>query len=257
MRTRSDIRKGSMSNETPPKDDAQAPDPSSSRRPRMAMTRKLPDPNDYADQLLGEWSEYAFDEERAPLMKGDWRAKAFGVGKDHPLDLEIGTGNGYHFAHLAKKNADRSVLGIEIKYKPLIQSIKRAVVGGAKNARILRYDAGHLHDLFADGELNNVYIHHPDPWPKKRQWKHRLIQAEFLVLLHRLMRPGTYVDFKTDSADYFEWSIERFHQSPFKVTRETRHLHQSEWAGENFVTHFEKIFLAKGQPIHYARLERL
>jgi tRNA (guanine-N7-)-methyltransferase len=68
------------------------------------------------------------------------------------------------------------------------------------------------------------------------------------------MREGAFLDFKTDSADYFDWAIERFHASPFKVVRETRDLHSSEWKGENFITHFESLFIGQGLPIHYARL---
>lgn len=207
-----------------------------------------------------DYSRWAFNEERAVLQRGEWREKVFEVAPTHPMDLEIGTGNGTHFANLAHTNPDRAILGIEIKFKPLIQSIKRAVKDGpmakASNARILRYDACRLDDLFAAGELNNVYIHHPDPWPRERQWKHRLIQDDFLVMLHGLMRPGTFVDFKTDSPEYFEWAVERFKRSPFIVERETWDLHNSEWSSENFITQFEKIFLAKGQPIHYARLAR-
>jgi tRNA (guanine-N7-)-methyltransferase len=120
----------------------------------------------------------------------------------------------------------------------------------------MRYDASSLTDVFAELELNNVYIHHPDPWPKKRHWKHRLIQTEFLEQLHGLMRSGSFMDFKTDSRDYFEWAVPLFKASRFQLTRETWDLHKSEWAGENFVTHFETIFLSKGQPIHYARLEK-
>lgn len=225
-------------------------------RPRMPLTRNLRRPTEYVRLMDGEYREWAFNEERAPQFKGKWRDEVFKVAPTHPLDLEIGTGNGYHFAHLAAKNPDRALLGIELKYKPLIQSIRRALRDGGKNARILRYDASLLDELFAAGELNNVYIHHPDPWPKKRGWKHRLIQDEFLEVLHRLMRPGSFVDFKTDSRDYFEWSIERFKRSKFEVTRETWDLHNSEWKDENFVTHFESLFIAKGQPIHAARLLR-
>ena len=223
-------------------------------RPRMALTRDLRRPTEYVTMMNGEFSDWAFNEERGPLMKGKWRSEAFKVADEHPLDLEIGTGNGYHFAHLAQKNPDRALVGIELKFKPLVQSIRRAVRAGSTNARIARYDACRLEALFAEGELNDVYIHHPDPWLKKRQWKHRLIQTEFLDILYGLMRPGSIVDFKTDSADYFEWAVERFKTSKFTMTRETWDLHKSEWAGENFVTHFETIFLKKGQPIHYARL---
>ncbi len=226
------------------------------QRPRMALTRNLRRPTEYVRLMNEDYSAWAFNEERAPKLRGSWREGAFGVGGDHPLDLEIGTGNGTHFAHLAAASPQRAVLGIEIKFKPLIQSIRRALDGGKQNARILRYDACRLDDLFAPGELNNVYIHHPDPWPKERQWKHRLIQDDFLVMLHGLMRPGTFVNFKTDSRDYFDWSIERFERSPFRVSRKTWDLHNSEWKGENFITAFETIFLRQGLPIHYARLER-
>jgi tRNA (guanine-N7-)-methyltransferase len=223
------------------------------KKPRMALTKNLRRPTEYVQQLNGEFSQWAFNEERAPLNKGQWR-KEFGVSDASPLDLEIGTGNGYFFAHLAQKNSDRSLVGIELKFKPLIQSIRRALKTGAKNARILRYDAARVEDIFAAGELNNVYIHHPDPWLKKRQWKHRLIQKEFLDELYAVMRPGSFVDFKTDSRDYFEWAVPLFKESKFQLTRETWDLHNSEWAGENFITAFETIFLKQGQAIHYARL---
>ncbi len=224
---------------------------------KMPLTRNLRRPTEYVHLLNGDFSKWALNEERAPLLKSKWRDELFNVSHDHPLDLEIGTGNGYHFAHLAEKNADRAILGIEIKFKPLIQSIRRALRTGATNARILRYDANRLDDLFSQGELNNVYIHHPDPWLKKRQWKHRLIQTEFLVELHRMMRPGCFIDFKTDSADYFAWSVELFKACPFRLERETWDLHRSDWQAENFVTQFESIFLAQGLPIHYARLVKI
>lgn len=232
------------------------PRPKGERRPRLSPTKGLPQPTTYVKALDGEFAAHAFNEERAVALRGRWRADAFQVGADHPMDLEIGTGNGFHFAHLAKANPSRAILGIEVKFKPLIQSIRRARAAGSTNCAIARYDASLLQNMFEPGELNNVYIHFPDPWSKKRQWKHRLIQTEFLEQLHSLMRPGSVLEFKTDNLDYFEWAAERFHSSPFRVTRETRDLHASEWARENFVTHFESIFLSQGMKINYARLER-
>jgi tRNA (guanine-N7-)-methyltransferase len=226
------------------------------RLPRMPLTRNLRRPTEYVRQLNGEFSDWAYNEERAAELLGRWRSEVFKVEADMPIDVEIGTGNGYHFAHLAEINPSRRLVGIELKFKPLIQSIRRALRTGASNARIIRYDASRVVDVFAPGEIDNVYIHHPDPWLKKRQWKHRLIQDEFLADLHTLMRPGSFVDFKTDSADYFAWALDKFKASRFHLSRETWDLHGSEWQAENFVTQFEKIFLAQGQSIHYARLLR-
>lgn len=225
------------------------------RRPRLVETKTLPNPTHYVVALNGEFSEWAYDEERAKVHRGEWR-KIFGVLPESPLDLEIGTGNGYFFAHRATAEPSRSLIGMEVKYKPLIQSIRRARRDGALNARIVRYDASCLEDIFGPQELNHVFIHHPDPWPRQRDWKHRLIQTEFLEILWSLVRPGSFVNFKTDSEDYYDWALPLFESSRFKKLRATRDLHKSEWAKENFVTHFESLFLQKGQPIFYCRFEK-
>lgn len=227
------------------------------RRARLTKTSSLPAPNPYAVMLLGEYSHRAYDQERALELKGLWRSDVFGKPEDYPMDIEIGTGNGYHFADRSSKNLERGLLGFEIKYKPLIQAIRRAISAGATdNAFMCRFNASELIDIFKPEELNNVYIHHPDPWPRKRHWKHRLIQPEFLDELYSLMKPGSFVEFKTDDLEYFDWSEPMFKGSKFKMDFITRDLHNSEMASANFVTHFEKIFLAKGQPIYYLRVTK-
>lgn len=206
--------------------------------------------------LTGEYKEWALTEEEAPKYKGKWREAVFHKDIYAPLDLEIGTGNGTHFAHHCKKFPERSLVGLELKYKPLIQSIRRAYLNGSINGRMVRYHANILPDLFAEGEVDDVYIHFPDPWPKKKHWKNRLIQPEFLNQLYKIMKPGTYLEFKTDSLDYFEWSKPIFEQGPFALAFITHDLHQSEQKEKNFVTQFESIFLRKGQPIYYALLKK-
>lgn len=210
--------------------------------------------NPYVKMLLEDYSYRALDEVRAPLHKGQW-ATAISGKTFTKVDLEIGTGNGYHFADRASKNTDRLLVGIEIRFKPLIQAIRRAINLGAKdNALMLRYNAYRLEDLFTEQELNDVYIHHPDPWPKKKHWKHRLIQDEFLAKLYKMQKPGSILEFKTDSQDYFMWATEIFKRGPYKMMAYTEDLHNSEWASLNFVTHFEKIFLRQGLPIYYTKL---
>lgn len=235
--------------------DKLAPLPNS--KVRISLTRNLPNPTEYVQLLNGELKDWAFNEERSPSFKGRWREQVYKVSPETPFDLEIGTGNGYFFAHHANKHPERCFVGIELKYKPLIQSIKRALRGGAKNTKILRYDAWAIDELFAEGELNDIYIHFPDPWEKKKQWKHRLIDDEFMKVAHSLQRPGSMIDFKTDSLDYFEWAMERFKRSPYKIEAETRDLHKSEWAATNFATHFENLWTSKGILINYARLRRV
>ncbi|MCB0386781.1 MAG: tRNA (guanosine(46)-N7)-methyltransferase TrmB, partial [Bdellovibrionales bacterium] len=202
------------------------------------------------------FAPWAFDEEKAPTFRGQWRSEVLKSAEDSFVDLEIGTGNGYHFAHRAEARPERYLLGIELKYKPLIQSVRRAVNAGCVNMRGMRYNARMLADLFAPGELNDVFIHFPDPWEKKRQQKHRLIQPDYMKLLFDLQRPGSMIEFKTDSRAYFDWALEVFQSCPYSMDRTSFDLHQSEYAAENFVTHFERLFLRQGLPIHYVRLIR-
>lgn len=222
------------------------------RKKNLGKTSELPYPNPYALMLMNDYAQKAFDDDKAENFKGSWREKVLRVGEDFPLDIEIGTGNGYHFAHRASHNLQRGLVGFEVKYKPLIQTIRRALKAGAKNnAYVLRYDASQIKSVFDEGEVNNVFIHHPDPWSKKSQWKHRLIQEGFLEDLYTLMRPQSFIEFKTDNEDYFNWALKAFENSKFKVDFKTRDLHHSEKAQENFITHFESIFIKKGQPIYY------
>ena len=223
---------------------------------RVSRTSTIPRPNAYILALQGEFSPWSYDEERAPTLRGRWRADSFGVEEEIPVDLEIGTGNGLHFAHRAVKFPDRCLVGLELRYKPLIQTIRRAIKAGQGNARVARYNAYLLPELFVGGEINDVFIFFPDPWEKSRNHKHRIIQDEFLKRLFEMQRPGSNFYFKTDSREYFDWSLERFHRSSYKMEAFTHDLHRSEFAQGNFITQFEQIFIREGKPIGYAHMRR-
>ncbi len=223
---------------------------------RVSKTRTIPLPNAYIKALYGEFGDYCLDEEAAPLKKGVWRSDVFHASAGTPLDLEIGTGNGYHFAHRAFSFRDRLILGLELKYKPLIQSIRRAVRQGSQNARAARYNAVLTQELFAAEEINNVYIHFPDPWSKTAQQKHRLLQVEFLQRLWNVQQPGSFVEIKTDNREYFDWMLIKIAASPYKLEAKSFDLHHSEFAATNFVTQFEGLFVRQGTKINYAVLHK-
>lgn len=216
----------------------------------LAKTASIPKPNEYIQMMLGEYASWTFTEEEAPLFKGKWQTEVF--KNSGPIDLEIGTGSGYHFAHYGQSYPDRNLVGLELKYKPLIQSIRRARMYGCSNTRMVRYNATLLRDLFAEGELSKVMIHFPDPWSKKRQKKHRLLQVQFLNQLHLLQTSGQLLEFKTDNKEYFDWAIENFAQTQYKMLAHTHDLHNSQWVGDNFITGFESLFLNLGLKINFA-----
>lgn len=229
---------------------------SQGRIPRTNLTRNLPKPNAYALALDNEYRDYAFNEERAPLNKGKWRSEVFKTSEDKAMDVEIGTGKGMHFAHHAAKFPERYLVGLEIKYKPLIQSIRRAQVGGARNTAICRYHAFDLDLLFGENEINNMYIHCPDPWVTPRKPKNRVVCLKMLDVIYDMQRPGSFIEFKTDSREYFLWSLDEIKQSKYKIEFQTLNLYKDggKYFENNFQTTFEKIFVKQGIEINYIKL---
>jgi len=225
---------------------------------RVNLTRKLPRPNAYALALDNEYKQFAFNEERAPLNQGKWRSDVFKCSEEALLDLEIGTGAGMHFAHHAQKFPERFVVGLELKYKPLIQSIRRAQSTGLKNSAICRYHAFDIDLLFAQNELNNVYIHFPDPWVTPRKPKNRVVNSKILNQIYQMQRPGSFIEFKTDSREYFLWSLDEIKETPYQIDFQTLHLYKDggSYLEANFQTTFEKIFVKQGIEINYIKLSK-
>ena len=151
---------------------------------------------------------------------------------------------------------ERCLVGLELKYKPLSQAIGRAVRGGAKNAAMCRFHAFNIEELFSAGEINDIFIHFPDPWTSPKKPKNRVVNRALLQILHRLQRPGSMIEFKTDSREMFLWALEEIAESPYEIERQTLNLHQSEWVSENFMTFFESLFVKDGIEINYVRLRR-
>lgn len=234
---------------------AQPTDTNSNPRRTICKTSTLPHQNEYTRALEGELSHVAFSEERAPQFKGHWQNAVFkSTEGKRPLDLEIGTGNGTFFAEWAATHPQRDLLGIELKYKPLVQTIRRAMRAEAKNAAVIRYHAFNIEDLFADSELDDIFIHFPDPWVAPRKVKNRVVCQSILNILFKMQKPGSALNFKTDSREYFLWAMAEIKKTPYLIEFETQNLHQSSWREKNFETAFEKIFLRNGVEINFVRL---
>ena len=127
-----------------------------------------------------------------------------------PLYLEIGFGMGDSLVRSARDNPQILFLGIEV-YRPgvgsLLIKLRRE---GIDNVRVMHGDAIEiLHRDLGDHCLDRVLLLFPDPWPKKRHHKRRIVQAEFLDLLRRRIKAGGIFHVATDWAPYREWIDER------------------------------------------------
>jgi len=124
-------------------------------------------------------------------------------GREAPVHLEIGFGNGEALAAMAGAHPENDYLGIEV-HRPGVGMLLRALeAGGITNVRVLCADAREvLERRIPDGSLSAVYIFFPDPWPKKRHHKRRLVQPEFVTLVQRKLRVGGVLHLATDWEDY-------------------------------------------------------
>jgi len=129
--------------------------------------------------------------------------------------LEIGSGTGTSTAAMAPLEADTNVIAVEL-YKPGLAKLLGAVVrGGIDNIRMVRGDGVEvLARMIEPGSLDGVRIYFPDPWPKARHHKRRIIQTGTLHLIATRLKPGGVLHVATDHADYAEWITELVDAEP-------------------------------------------
>jgi tRNA (guanine-N7-)-methyltransferase len=128
--------------------------------------------------------------------------------------VELGFGGGEHLAAQAAAHPEVLLLGAEPFVNgvaSLVRHVADQVVG---NVRLHPGDGRDLLAALPDASAGRVFILFPDPWPKSRHHKRRLINADTIAELARVMRPGAVVRFATDWADYLGWTLERFAASP-------------------------------------------
>ena len=224
---------------------------------KLKQTKNIPNPNIYIQKMYDEYAPFTYDEMSAPQWKGLWKKEVFNNPKGR-LHLEIGTGTGFHIARQAVLHPHDSFIGIELKYKPLIQSIRRAVRSCSKNVRLLRYNACQIENLFQAQELNNIYIHFPDPWPKRRQQKHRLITPSFIKKTALIQNKQGILELKTDCKEYFMTVLSLFKQSiHYQQSHCSFDLHADSLPKGHIITTFESLFIDKNQPIYFSQWKRI
>jgi len=124
-------------------------------------------------------------------------------GRKAPRILEIGFGMGESSAELAARHPELDVLGIEVHTPGVGNLLKQVEAGGLSNVRIIQHDAVDvLTHMLAEGSLQGVHVFFPDPWPKKRHHKRRLVQRPFAELLASRLRPRGYLHCATDWEPY-------------------------------------------------------
>ena len=126
-------------------------------------------------------------------------------GREAPVTLEIGFGNGESLVALATAHSDRNYLGLEVHPPGVGHLLLRCEAGKLGNVRAICDDAVQiLQRRLSDASLDEVLLYFPDPWPKKRHHKRRIVQPAFVELVARKLKPGGVLRMATDWQPYAE-----------------------------------------------------
>jgi tRNA (guanine-N7-)-methyltransferase len=196
------------------------------------------------------WSRYGLDYGGTP------RDFVAAFGRVAPIVLEIGFGNGEQLLHASVSEPTRDFIGVEV-HRPGVGRLLNALAdANVSNARIYHHDAVEvlLHEL-APETLDEVRIFFPDPWPKKRHQKRRLIQPELVALVASRTKHGGRLHLATDWADYAEHMQNVLDQAP-GWRRDTRFAEAAARPPGRIDTHFERRGLKLGHGVRDLVYER-
>jgi tRNA (guanine-N7-)-methyltransferase len=165
--------------------------------------------------------------------------------------VDLGCGDGAFLAKIAAENPGKNFLGIERLLGRVRSACRKIERAGLTNTRIMRFEISYaVEQLLPIDSVATFYIMFPDPWPKRRHAPRRLITENFLLSLHRALRPGGTVRIATDESDYFRQITQLVAQSS----------HFSLIDDASFpaaMSQFEKRFVQAGMSIHRLALRKV
>ena len=187
-----------------------------------------------------------FDEKFAGC--GQWKSK-FPV--DGPLQLELGTGKGQYLREMAQQYPLQCFVGMEREPGVLLQAVRKTEELGLPNLKFVLADVQYLPQIFAPAEVDGLYIHFCDPWPKSRHDKRRLTHPAFLAVYRAVLAMAGVLRFKTDNRPLFDYSLEAFQGFGMTLSAVSYDLHAEPVDFRRIMTEYEAKFVAAGLPIHY------
>lgn len=170
-----------------------------------------PSQQDAIERLLPQWGV-----EYAPRHLDFARA----FNRDAPVILEIGFGMGETTLKIAQSRPEDNFLGVEVFNAGVGALLKRIDEHEVSNIRIIQHDAVEVvRDMIPESSLSGVHIYFPDPWPKKRHHKRRLVQSPFVQLLASRLQPGGYIHCATDWEHYAHQMLDVLSAEPLLKNR--------------------------------------
>ncbi len=185
-------------------------------------------------------------------VKGNWNNNIF--KNNNKIFLEIGHGKGQFIINNALKNNDINFIGLEKFASVQVIPVKRTEELDIKNLVFISTDANEIEDIFSKGEIEKIFINFPDPWPKDRHNKRRLLYKGFLEKYHNILSKEGIIEFRTDQEKLFEFALEEINEfKKFEIVEISRNLHKEK--NVEFKTEYEEKFSNNGDSIYFIKLK--
>jgi tRNA (guanine-N7-)-methyltransferase len=196
-------------------------------------------------QKVAEHPHIYSNEELMRAKKGKWK-EFFWKEK---LMLEIGTGMGNFFSNYAENRPEMACVWIELKFKRLIRTYEKSARKGREDVILLKVFGQKIPEIFAEGEVDELYLLFSDPWPKKWHHKNRVIQDDFLRDAASILAPDGIFLIKTDEASYAEWIDEHLARSPYFTYEKNDNEEPEKKLTPETATEFETMGRREGSKI--------
>ena len=182
-------------------------------------------------------------------MRGKWLSDFF--KNENDLVLELGCGKGEYSVGLGRKYPNRNFIGVDIKGARMWRGCKTSVDEGLHNVAFLRQKIQLIANMFAQEEVDEIWITFPDPQPKVA--KRRLTSPQYMERYAKILKPNGIINFKTDSEPLFDYTMEMIEEYGHDLIVSVKDLYNANGFDEvkSIKTHYEKLFNDQGYDINF------
>jgi tRNA (guanine-N7-)-methyltransferase len=186
-------------------------------------------------------------------MKGKWKGEVF--KNNNPIVLELACGKGDYALALARRYPNKNFIGVDSKGARIFTGSKTALDEGLTNVAFARFKIENILNYFAAGEVDEIWITFPDPFPKLRDAKRRLSAPKFLERYRQIAKPGAILHFKTDDLPLHLFTKEMAQEFSPEILycKEDIYSAPLQYDELSIQTYYEKKHLAEGRTINYIR----
>lgn len=186
-------------------------------------------------------------------VAGNWSTDFF--RNDFPITVELACGRGEYTIGLAQAFPERNFIGIDLKGDRIWKGSQLAKDLGLGNVCFVRSRIELIPQIFAPGEVSEIWLTFPDPRPKDRDEKHRLNNLFFMNMYRSVLANDGWFRFKTDNTGLFEYGLKILDEMSVRDLKWTKDLYKSDFLKEHhgIQTRYEKIWTEKGETIKYLK----